>query len=70
MTQITRHQHYVPAFYFKRFAKEEEEWRIQVFNVRVKRIEKSRHYGSMCHKEDQRAYLNRMLRLGIAGKMV
>ena len=51
MTQITRHQHYVPAFYFKRFAKEEEEWRIQVFNVRVKRIEKSRHYGSMCHKE-------------------
>ena len=51
MTQITRHQHYVPAFYFKRFAKEEEEWRIQVFNVRAKRIEKSRHYGSMCHKE-------------------
>ena len=51
MTQITRHQHYVPAFYFKRFAKEEEEWRIQVFNVRAKRIEKPRHYGSMCHKE-------------------
>ena len=51
MTQITRHQHYVPAFYFKRFAKEEEEWRIQVFNVRAKRIEKPRHYGSMCRKE-------------------
>ena len=48
MTQITRHQHYVPAFYFKRFAKEEQ---IQVFNVRAKRIEKPRHYRSMCHKE-------------------
>ena len=48
MTQITRDQHYVPAFYFKRFAKEKQ---IQVFNVRAKRIEKSRHYGSMCRKE-------------------
>ena len=48
MTQITKDQHYVPAFYFKRFAK--EKW-IQVFNVRAKRIENSRHYGSMCHKE-------------------
>ena len=48
MTQITRYQHYVPAFYFKRFAKEEQ---IQVFDVRAKRIEKPRHYGSMCHKE-------------------
>ena len=48
MTQITRNQHYVPKFYFKRFAKEEQ---IQVFNVRAKRIEQSRRYGSMCHKE-------------------
>ena len=48
MTQITRDQHYVPAFYFKRFAKEKQ---IQVFNVRAKRIEKPRHYGSMCRKE-------------------
>ena len=48
MTQITKKQHFVPKFYFKRFAK--EEW-IQVFNVRAKRIERSRHYGSMCRKE-------------------
>ena len=48
MTQITRNQHYVPKFYFKRFAKEEQ---IQVFDVRAKRIEKPRHYGSMCRKE-------------------
>ena len=48
MTQITKDQHFVPAFYFKRFAKEEQ---IQVFNVRAKRIETPRHYGSMCRKE-------------------
>ena len=48
MTQITRNQHYVPAFYFKRFAKEEQ---IQVFDVRAKRIEKPRHYGSVCYEK-------------------
>ena len=48
MTQITRNQHYVPKFYFKRFAKEEQ---IQVFDVRAKRIRRPRPYGSVCYEE-------------------
>ena len=48
MTQITRNQHYVSKFYFKRFAKEGQ---IQVFDVRAKRIGRPRPYGSVCYEE-------------------
>ena len=48
MAQITRNQHYVPKFYFKRFAKKGQ---IQVFDVRAKRIGKPRRFGSICHEE-------------------
>ena len=48
MKQITKDEHFVPKFYLKQFAREEQ---IQVFDVRARRIEKPRPYASVCYEE-------------------
>ena len=48
MKQITKDQHFVPKFYLKQFAREEQ---IQVFDVRARRIGKPRPYASVCYEE-------------------
>ena len=48
MTQITKDQHFVPKFYLKRFAREKK---IQVFDVRTRRIGKPRPYVSVCYEK-------------------
>ena len=48
MTQITKDQHFVPKFYLKQFAREKK---IQVFDVRARRIGKPRPYVSVCYEK-------------------
>ena len=48
MKQITKDQHFVPRFYLKRF---EGEGKIQIFDVRAKRIGKPRPYASVCYEK-------------------
>ena len=48
MKQVTKDQHFVPRFYLKQFARE---GKIQVFDVRTKRIGKPRPYASVCYKK-------------------
>ena len=47
MRQITKDQHFVPQLYLKRFAREGQ---LQVFDVRAKRIGKSRSPASVCYR--------------------
>ena len=46
MKQITRKQHFVPRFYLQRFARD---GKIQVLDVRAKRIGKPRPFASVCY---------------------
>ena len=48
MKQITKDQHFVPKFYLKQFAREKK---IQVFDVRARRIGKPCPYVSVCYEK-------------------
>ncbi len=47
MNQITTKQHFVPKFYLKRFARE---GKLQVFDIRAKRISQPRSPASVCYR--------------------